>query len=101
MTQPKTGSKFTPGPWSVRDGQDVLAISGSETRLVAECHAGHREERQANARLISHAPEMYDLLEQLADRARGVDGALDIGYSTWKSLCHKARRIKAALKVAP
>lgn len=52
---------------------------------------------QANARLIAAAPEMYELLDQLVDRTRGVDAALDIGHSEWCKLCQAARRIKAEI----
>jgi len=50
-----------------------------------------------NARLIAKAPEMYELLDRLADRTRGEDAVLDIGRSEWCELCQAARRIKAEI----
>jgi hypothetical protein len=51
-------SEHTPGPWTVHvDGQSVMAVEGAGVRLIAECHAGQREEREGNAKLIAAAPE--------------------------------------------
>lgn len=59
--------KCTSGDWTVRDGQEIIATNGAEVRLIAQCHAGHKEEREANAHLIATAP---DLLEALRDCVR-------------------------------
>ena len=66
-------AKFTPGPWGldvgfdssrpgdfdeywqVHDGQDAIACSSN-------CYSGNRE---ANARLIAAAPELYEALDGL------------------------------------
>lgn len=66
-------AKFTPGPWGldvgfdgsrpgdfdeywqVHDGQDAIACSSN-------CYSGNRE---ANARLIAAAPEIYEALSDL------------------------------------
>ena len=70
-------AKFTPGPWSVdagfetsrpgdfdeywqvHDGKDAIACS-------AYCYAGNRK---ANAHLIAAAPELYEVLDDIATAA--------------------------------
>lgn len=59
------GAKHTPGPWHVDRGQEVYALGSNERRLIADCHAGHRKEREANATLIAAAPELLADCEQL------------------------------------
>ncbi len=86
MTQPKTGSKFTPGPWRITEGppgaitrqtrpglhnvtsapgftvharNSNLSWPGSELVVASYTYT------EANARLIAAAPEMYELLEQI------------------------------------
>jgi hypothetical protein len=61
--------KFTKGPWMpVTDvygmAQQVIAKDGAiSVRLICDCHAGGKEERNANARLISASPEMLEALQ--------------------------------------
>ena len=103
MTQPKTASKFTPGPWETGqargNGQldEVMAPDGAAIRLICQVHAGHRDERFANARLIAAAPEMYELLESLAKEAnKQFDSSMDAA-EVFEELGDEARRIKAAI----
>ena len=91
MTQPKTASKFTPGPWRLcYDGQ----IDGADGSFVCSfrwsSYKDFNEPRnKANAHLIAAAPEMYELLESLA--VEGGDGrSIDAVVS-------EARRIKAEI----
>ena len=56
-------TKHSEGPWLDKDGQEIFSSDG---RLIAQCHAGHYEERRANARLIAAAPEMYEVIEEIA-----------------------------------
>ena len=58
-------SKFTPGPWKwVSDrGWDAVA----EAKHVASIICDLKLNNPANARLIAAAPEMYELLKQLAN----------------------------------
>jgi hypothetical protein len=66
--------KFTPGPWIVRTGLygkgRAIAHMDSEFTgtLLADIHYGRnssKEEGQANAHLISAAPEMFEILNTL------------------------------------
>ena len=65
-------SQFTSGQWKY---YEPLGIICNETRGIAQVYdAGHDKkyyqptpEGKANARLIAHAPEMYDYLLQVLD----------------------------------
>ncbi len=69
-------NKFTPGPWRVGDTINDIVYADSDSRRIAVCgdYPGHGirsslpiEQCIANAKLISIAPEMYELLENLVD----------------------------------
>ena len=116
MTQPKTASKFTPGPWSYdrhlfradesgyeHESYSICATSGApyigSVNKGQECGSA---EAQANARLIAAAPEMYELLRHIltADgvpqsTAAGPMSRKDIAWL--KTVYAEARRIKAAV----
>ena len=68
-------AKHTPGPWRVIDGQEVHA-GNSESRLIAECHAGHAPERDANATLIAAAPDLLAALKVSLALLRVVQEAI-------------------------
>lgn len=92
MTQPKTASKHTPGPWEAKqagpnlwiyaDDIAVAFIGGKDTPFTLQPNVPH----EANASLIAQAPEMYELLKHM---------------SIHKHLCKycpdKARRIKVEI----
>jgi hypothetical protein len=71
---------FTPGPW-VAMGKAVYTESDNPTREIL--WGGHNtrsasdEEKKANARLIAAAPEMYEVLQELAD---SMELAKNYGY---------------------
>jgi hypothetical protein len=71
---------FTPGPW-VAIGKAVYTESDNPTREIL--WGGHNtrsasdEEKKANARLIAAAPEMYEVLQELAD---SMELAKNYGY---------------------
>lgn len=66
-------TKFTPGPWilDMRLSDDEYLIINMENRdgvLKLEKHvAGHDEADLPNAHLISSAPEMFQVLEDVLD----------------------------------
>ncbi len=70
-------TKFTPGPWSpVVDtygmAQQVMAKDGAiSVRPICDCHAGGKEERNANARLIAAAPELLVMLQRFYEQTYG------------------------------
>jgi len=74
-------TKHTPGPWAVNDGQEVVADDGAGTRLLCRCHAGHYEERSANARLIAAAPDLLAALKVALEYQGAVNEALPDGYA--------------------
>lgn len=55
--------KHTEGPWIVEKPyqEPHLYISGPNTQLIA-CVKDHYENQAGNIRLMSHAPNMYNLL---------------------------------------
>ncbi len=59
----------TPGPWSTDPEVEHESVLGPNGKMVADCaifgfgkDAPTQERNQANARLISAAPELYDAL---------------------------------------
>jgi hypothetical protein len=96
MTQ-KTASKFTPGPWlfkgRMKDGPRSFVVEAGTWTFYAG--------KEANARLIAKAPEMYELLELLDWFATWLtqekDNIRPPHGDEWKSLVKAARRIKAAI----
>jgi hypothetical protein len=85
MTQPKTASKFTPGPWTPeRHSGGELIIRGKNSEWVDP-------QAPNNIGLTVKAPEMYELLDHLDS------------YSSWlntpelRDIQTEARRIKAAI----
>ena len=72
---------FTPGPWEIQDAGPGT-IRGLRFRVVtkdsiiARTTDGWKEAR-ANARLIAAAPEMYEVLQELAD---SMELAKNYGY---------------------
>jgi hypothetical protein len=58
--------KHTKGPWTYDETYGL--IMAGETIEVAACHAGRGGDAKANARLIAAAPEMLELIEELADQ---------------------------------
>ena len=67
----------TPGPWSVayHDVNDQAVVSGQHTEIATcwhHCVVELETQMQANARLISAAPDMLEALEGLVASVRGV-----------------------------
>lgn len=62
-------TKYTAGRLVVIDGQELHILNGSEDRLVAQCHAGHAPERQANAARLAHVWNMHDTLVEACKAA--------------------------------
>ncbi len=97
----RSAKQFTPGEWELFTMYGGWSLKSGGHRIAAI--VGTRKanddpgEAQANARLIRAGKEMYELLECLADRARGKTYALSIGQSEWIKLTHEARRIKAEI----
>ena len=87
--QPKTGSKFTPGPWIAQiDEKNCTAINISSAL---------REEMLANLRLAIKAPEMYELLDSISFLSDPMCPDVNRNPKLLKSVVKTARRIKAAI----
>jgi hypothetical protein len=80
-------TKHTPGPWVLKratvpvdDGIDVAIIGDGE--IIAEVFARASATKwppvEANASLISAAPEMFDLLQRVADYFADTDAPIGI-----------------------
>ena len=101
MTQPKTASKFTPGPWewaqySPTTPEHHSAILSSPDDDGVLFHEAAWQVSKADARLIAAAPEMYELLEQI-DRAKNDMSDRKGTRLAWFNIICEARRIKAAI----
>lgn len=61
-----TQSKHTKGPWDLSRGTEVTTIIANK-KITPFKHVGriYGENRDANARLISAAPEMLELLKEI------------------------------------
>lgn len=97
-------SGFTPGPWSIEDGTDIMAERDQGSEIIATTYGFYDESDQyndtpetfANAALIVSAPTMYEAL---------LSASLALGFSGKKqqamALQADARRkVNAALKAA-
>lgn len=73
-----TQAQHTPGPWMVRNGDQVVSPA-NDTRpysvRVADCY-GYKEAREADARLIAAAPAMLAALEGLLSQTLSNQAAL-------------------------
>lgn len=53
-------SQHTPGPWTFDD--DYYVVAGEENDIICELWS---QDKDANARLIAAAPEMYEALKAI------------------------------------
>ena len=103
--------KFTPGPWSIlfNDKTKVVLENKGVAIFVADTYAGFitkEIEQEANAALISAAPEMYQfgqttaevlqiLLERLGPKPAGIDAEIkrlaEERIFEWQKIENKAR----------
>jgi hypothetical protein len=61
---------FTPGPWQVEPDSDERTVAETGDWFIAAKHAEYREsDENGNANLIAAAPELYQELKALLDRA--------------------------------
>jgi hypothetical protein len=72
-------AKYTPGPWRIHRNSSTTVEAPFIRNTVASCGSwGNNQrdvlpEQEANARLVSCAPEMAEMLLAMVDRNRGVD----------------------------
>lgn len=84
-------TKFTKGPWHVKDGVVVCCGDSGGYSRVAYAYSGHSipytSEILSNAHIIAAAPEMYEILIQLQ-----IGGGLGIArHRQIEKLLAKAR----------
>lgn len=61
-------TQHTPGPWRIANTNFRPKVFAADDRLIADCANIHRrtqDEMEANARLITAAPDMFVALEGL------------------------------------
>jgi hypothetical protein len=92
-------SKHTPGPWTVHylagGGQRNICDDANNT-VIASLHTkwlgDHHDVQGANARLIAAAPEMLEVLENLARWVGGMASSrADDEYEKILTIISKAR----------
>jgi len=91
-------TKFTPGPWKayapfLPDGNwGIAAVANignfsvvhfSDPGSPAGIHGRTQKEREANARLIAKAPDMYAMLE---DAAGTIESAVTMMQDDWRDM---------------
>lgn len=87
-------SKFTPGPWhkqQLTKSWGIYDQQGTSVARVADAYGVASERRQADARLIAAAPEMYEALRQIVM----LDDDAHPGLATWheaRAKAHEAAR---------
>lgn len=75
-------SKWTPGPWQLTPCGDILGDRNTPQDnglICAMCSDRRDDEGAANARLITEAPAMAELLEQFCAPGAAEDGRLSLG----------------------
>jgi hypothetical protein len=61
-------AKHTPGPWKIdRQDDEVVMVDASSGPAICDVYGDHNGERDANARLIAAAPDLYSALVELLD----------------------------------
>ena len=84
-------SAHTPGPWLIQQGGDewvdgIVTLhghneDGTPMYWTVASYNRRRDEAEANARLITAAPEMLEALEQIAHRAHKHAVCTQVQYS--------------------
>ena len=85
--------KFTPPPWSVPDKGELRgSVVSKDGKMVCDpSGAGrHEDEAEANARLISAAPEMYYILD-IIDTYHAIKGVNNRWERTISKLLKEVR----------
>ena len=88
----------TERPWRVNGlGPEIVRESAVEIRLIAECHAGNKEERMANAELIIRAVNSYEaMLEALEHAARSIHHtSCTFNKKNFDCQCHVGKAVEA------
>ena len=90
-------TEFTPGPWTTRRNAEIDKIINIHDRRndpIANVASGFvwmpREEGEANANLISAAPDMHKALSEILTAVALIDAPLDKNILTIITLCERA-----------
>jgi len=94
-------SKWTKGPWSV-DGDGVSAlVRGGDATIVAIRHRLTAQTHEANAHLISSAPDLYEALKAAVDCGMvPISSASEGGAARHSRQVEVADMIRAAIAKA-
>lgn len=93
-------TQHTPGPWRVwrdQDPKEPFQICGMESDFICEI-SGINTNREANARLIAAAPELFHMLDTLVNLH---DGLADAGEGITDQDWAEARNVIAKSKGQP
>ena len=82
-------SKFTKGKWEVDHTGFDIEITCGNMYLASLYNLEYLEETEANARLITAAPEMYELLKEIKEQS-GIQCDMDCD-KTGKAISRKYR----------
>lgn len=63
MTAQHTEGGFTPGPWSL--DREAVTVTAANTGIICDIYGPACEWRDANARLIAAAPDLYEALRNM------------------------------------
>ena len=63
-----TGVEPTPGPWRVDPKRKLRVCAGDDTVATTGCDETHKDEWEANARLIAAAPDLYAACETALEK---------------------------------
>ena len=86
-------TKFTPGPWkldgdkyiansSILDSKENLVIAGEYDGYMCPFSCREDDEAVANAYLVSNAPELYTVLQEVVDEEEAYESGARV-YSLW------------------
>lgn len=86
----------TPGPWAYATGPSLKGryhtVEDADENMVCECYEGTEETDEANARLITAAPELLEALEAViaAKDQFDKDGTFDLDQDAWEASARAA-----------
>ena len=86
-----TEAESTPGPWIIMEGTDWVIVSPEVSVAAVYTPRGVREVRQANARLISAAPDLLEALESMLSEHCGNHECDDVVHDLARTALAKAK----------
>lgn len=95
-------TKHTPGPWTINESPNELLIYsktyGAVTTILVKHTNPHIGEHQANAELISRAPELLEENESLKKQTEKLIGTVTLANEKIQNLKAKNKELIEALE---